>query len=444
MKLFNRLVLAAILMAPVVAMGQTGSDMLPEPAFNWRCSSGNAVLNHNPAMRVTNGAMVFDSIPFAKDYTVIIVYKPVSDGEAGLWRLTSGDSVMRGLTTERILTDSVSIRYASQTDGNPAINTLRQSWPSSMTSVPPFNGLPDSTTPLVRLAVGGDGVLDVAEVIYYGERLGNAVLRRIQSQLAIRYGVTLGPVTYLDGAGGHIWEYADSGLYHHRVTGVGRDTLTGLRQLRSRSEMEGSVLAIATDSLGDGSFLMVGDNDAPLVFGQDGDRERLQRSWRVQSTMTEGRLFTLVFDTRDMATPGDSLALLVDDDVYLPDLFGGDSVVFTGVEFPTDSSLFTLGRGGGFWQPSRDRARVGEGRDAPSRMAAWVYPNPTDGRYAIEVEGAVQVTVTVYSEQGVVVATHRGAGHRRHRFEGELPSGNVYYAVVSTENGSQTMKLVVR
>ena len=443
MKLFNRLVLAAILMAPIVAMGQTGSEILPEPAFNWRCSSGNAVLNHNPAMRVTNGAMVFDSIPFAKDYTVIIVYKPVSDGEAGLWRLTSGDSVMRGLTTERILTDSVSIRYASQTDGNPAINTLRQSWPSSMTSVPPFNGLPDSTTPLVRLAVGGDGVLDVAEVIYYGERLGNAVLRRIQSQLAIRYGVTLGPVTYLDGAGGHIWEYADSGLYHHRVTGVGRDTLTGLRQLRSRSEMEGTVLAIATDSLGDGSYLIVGDNDAPIVFEQDGGVERLQRSWRIQSTEARDRLFTLVFDTRDMATSGDSLALLVDDDVYLPDVCGGDSVVFTGVEFNTDSSRFTLIRGG-HRQPAQDRVKGDEGTDIPSRMAAQVYPNPTDGHYAIEVEGAGQVQVTIYNVQGVVVATYRGDGNKRYRFEGELPSGNVYYAVVSTENGSQTMKLVVR
>ena len=131
---------------------QTGSGMSPAPAFHWRCEAGNAVFNHNPARIFDDGAMVLDSVPYAKDYTMIIVYKPVSSGETMLWQMYFADSSMRGLTTERILSDSISIRYAENTSLIPVINTLRQS-------------SPDSTSPYVRLAVGGDSAAKVAEVL---------------------------------------------------------------------------------------------------------------------------------------------------------------------------------------------------------------------------------------------------------------------------------------
>jgi len=450
--------MAVVLTGCGTAIGQAVVDVTPSPAFQWRCQSGNAVINHNPALHLDSVEMVFDSLPYAKDYTMIIVYKPKACGETALWEMSYGDSATRGLTTERIMSDSISIRYAEQTDGSPAINTLRQS-------------SPDSTMPYARLAVGGEGELDVAEVVYFAERLGNAALRKVQSRLAVRYGITLGPVDYLDGAGCRIWDYADGGQYHHRVTGVGIDTLTGLRQLRSRSEMDGAVLAISTDSLGHGAFLMAGDNDAPLAFEQDGSIEILGRNWKIQSTNAETGLFSLAFDTRSVAMPGDSLVLLVDcfgtgsadSYIYLPDSVAGDSLVFSGVRFPTDSSMFTLGRGGVLWQmaqskgakgakgggaePDDDGKRYGGGPadDVQGRFTTRLFPNPTSGHYTLEVEGAGQVLVTVYNVQGAVMASYTSEGREgRHRFEGELPLGNVYYATVSTDNGSQTMKLVVK
>ena len=401
--------------------------------------------------------MVFDSIPFAKDYTVIVVYRPVADTETTVWEMGLADSCTRGLTTERIVSDSVSVRYAEHTETTPAINTLRQSWPSRVTGSHPYNAVSDTTMVYARLSLGGNGNLDVAEVLYFTGRLNNADLRRLQSGLAVRYGITLGPVDYLDGAGHRIWEYADSGLYHHRVTGVGADILTGLHQLCSRSESGDAILTVSTDSLGNGSYLLAGDNNGPLAFEQDGNLEMLQRSWRIQATMTDETLFSLAFDTRDMANPGDSLVLLVDygdgmgnSHIYLPNNVGGDSAVFSGVAFPTDSSRFTLGRGGGFWQmalmdsPGNAKSKgVGEGQNI-ARHAARLYPNPTSGHYFIEVDDADWVRVTIYNMQGAVVASHNSEGGRRHRFGGELPTGNVYYATIETENGSQTMKLAVK
>ena len=434
----KRVVFAAwAAVSSTVAVGQTGA--MPAPTFHWRCAGGETLLNHNAAVRLSDSTMVFDSLPYAKDYTMIVVYRPDTNGETSLWQLTFGDSTIRGLTTERILSDSLSIRYATGTDASPAINTLRQS-------------SPDSVSPYAVLAVGGAGTLKVAEVLYYAERLGNASLRKIQSCLAVRYGITLGPVSYLDGAGRRVWDYTDSGLYHHRVTGVGNDPATGLHQLRSRSEIDGAVLTLQADSLEEGAYLIAGDNDAPLVFEQDGDLEVLGRSWKTQSTMKGRHSFSLMFDTRNIAMPGDSLVLLVDNYIYLPERLGGDGVLFDDVEFPTDSSLFTLGRGGVFWQLAQNSGAKGtEGHHTDNQseglrnhFTTRIYPNPTSGHYTLEVEGAERAQVTIYNVHGTVMASFQGENSEQYRFEGELPTGSVYYATVATESGSQTMKLIVK
>lgn len=427
------------------AMGQNGTSALLSPTFHWQCDpsqigiNSNAIINHNPALHISGDSIVFDSLPYAKDYTMIVVYRPDTNEETALWQLTFGDSATRGLTTERILSDSMSISYAESTDASPAINTLRQS-------------SPDSTAPNARLTIGGEGTMKVAEVLYYTERLGNATLRKIQSCLAVRYGITLGPVSYLDGVGRRVWDYADSGLYHHRVTGVGNDPAMGLHQLRSRSEMGGAVLTLQADSLEEGAYLIAGDNDAPLAFEQDGDVEVLGRNWKTQSTMKGRQSFSLTFDTRNIAMSGDSLVLLVDNYIYLPERLGGDSVVFDDVEFPTDSSLFTLGRGGVFWQLAQNSGAKGtkghhtdtQSEGARSHFTTRIYPNPTSGHYTLEVAGAEQVQVTIYNVHGTVMASFQADSRELYRFEGELPTGSVYYATVATESGSQTMKLIVK
>ena len=412
----------------------------PSPLFHWRCPQtvDSAIgtpsrFNHNPSVALRDSTvLVFDSLPVADDYTMVVVYRPVSGSESVLWRLSYRDSALRGLTTERILSDGVSIRYADLTAPGPAIATLRQS-------------APDSAGMTSRLTVGGDGKVDVAEVLYFSSRMGNAALRRVQSRLAVRYGVTLGPVDYLDSRGHHIWDYCDSGRYHHRVAGVGVDTAVQLSQLHSRSETDGALLTIHSDSLADGVFLMTGDDNGATAFADSGTVEVLGRTWRAQLTGTGDTTevpFTLVFDTRGMEPPTDSLVLLTADGIYLPSATSVDSVVFTGVVFPAGASLFTLGRGASLWQTAQNGSKS-LAAGTPHFTAA-VHPNPSTGHYTLEVSGAERVQVTVYNMQGAAVASFSGSGRSRHRFEGDLPGGNVYFATVTTESGSQTLKLVVK
>lgn len=442
---FPKIVMSALF--AMVASYNAAAQTTAAPLFHWRCPSGGATLNHNPAILTGNGAVVFDSVPYAKDYTMIVVYKPVAGVEMPLWTLSFGDAV-RGMTTERILIDSAYIRYEGRNDGRPVVSTLRQS-------------SPDSTMPYARLVIGPadtasatGGNMKVAEVLYYSGRMGNAALRKIQSRLAIRYGLTLEPVDYIDATGRHVWDCADSGRYHHRVTGVAKDTLSGLFQPRSRSEVDGAVLTISADSLHNGAYLIVGDDDMMQVFVREGSTEVLMRRWKAQATSTEGMRFTLKFDTREFAVSDDSLVLLVDSLIYLPYSVCGDSVVFEGVEFPSGSSFFTLGRGSEFWQLAQYGGSKGQSgqksgnhdnvTDETGHFSAKIYPNPSLGHYTIEVDGSRQVQVTVYNVQGVIMASFSADGSERHVFEGNLPTGEVYYATIVTDNGSQTVKLAVK
>lgn len=446
MKPIYKLILATCLLFPYcVVHGQVGQGF-PSPDFHWKCTSADSLLNFHPA---TITPLHFDSIPYAEDYTVVVVYKPVADTEATVWQLVFADSIVRGLTTERIISDSTSIRYSEQSDRKPVIHTLRQS-------------APDITSADVSLSVG-DGNIKVSEVLYFNHRLGNSTLRRVQSALAIRYGITLGPVDYIGGNGNRVWQHRlDSAMFHHRITGVGSDTAYNLHQLCSRSEMDGSVVTLSADSLPQGAYLLVGDNDAPLTFQlEDGDVETLSRQWRMQASGAEGVDFSLSFDTRNIPIPTDSLVLLLDDNVVLPSVATTNEVRFNNLWIPSDTCTFTLARGSILWQLAQSgtkgaKGHGGNGDDNTTKsdnthtlthssiQTFSVFPNPTTGHFNIEVSGARQVQVTIYSLQGKVMATYNDSDRDQYFFEGSLPSGNSYYTTITTESGSQTMKLVVK
>ncbi len=446
MKPIYKLILTTCLLLPYcVVQGQVGQGV-PSPAFHWKCPSADSLLNFHPA---TIAPLHFDSIPYAEDYTVVVVYKPVVDTEATVWQLVFADSIVRGLTTERIVSDSIAIRYAELSDSKPVIHTLRQS-------------APDISSANVSLSVG-DGNIKVSEVMYFNHRLGNSALRRVQSALAIRYGITLGPVDYIGGNGNRVWLHRrDSAMFHHRITGVGSDSSCNLHQLCSRSEMDGSVVTLSAESLPQGAYLLVGDNDAPLTFQlEDGDVEILARQWRMQVSDAEDVDFSLSFDTRRIPIPTDSLVLLLDDNIILPSVATTNEVRFNNLWLPSDTCTFTIARGSILWHLAQSGAKGAKGHGGngddnttksgnthtlthSSIQTFSVFPNPTTGHFNIEVSGARQVQVTIYSLQGKVMATYNDSDRDRYCFEGSMPSGNVYYATITTESGSQTMKLVVK
>ncbi len=169
----------------------------------------------------------------------------------------------------------------------------------------------------VALANGGtyfeqaDDYADVSipEFFSFKRALSDAEIDRIESYLALKYGFTLGtaaePRSYVNNTNQAVWT-ANSG-YQHRVFGLGRDGGSqGLDQRVSKStdhtldDTRSSILTIATSAdftsanpggrteLGDGQYLVLGDNngalDALSASAMGRDNNRLPRVWRAQNT----------------------------------------------------------------------------------------------------------------------------------------------------------------
>lgn len=428
-------ILSIILLVFVVSIsnfsfGQTGMR------FWWRAAEGDTSFNFNPSKVVGAGnTLVFDSIPYSEDYTLLIVYHALTNDEQLLWHLDFTPDGSRGLTTQCTMIDSIRIRHSDITDMGPIISTLRQS-------------APDSASGFARLTIGSDtasGRFKVSEIIYFDNRIGIGQLRRIQGSLAIRYGVTLGPVDYPDGQGRYFWHNNEE--YRHRVTGVGREITWALNQTRSRSQVDGAILTLSSDSLADGDFLVCGDNNAPLLFEDINGMQILQRRWRTELTGNNEHFYSLTFDVDAIEGQRDSLLLLVDDNIFSPSLVTPTQVRFDSVWFPPDTSFFTLGRGSVLWnrQLANTNYAHGVGSTIPgSNIQTSIYPNPSLGQYTLEVSDAGWVKAVIYNTLGAVVATHEGSDKRQYLFSGALPTGNVYYVTVTTEAGASTTKLVVK
>jgi|GEM_PF-250503 len=138
---------------------------------------------------------------------------------------------------------------------------------------------------------------DIAEVILYSSRTEEEERIKIESYLAIKYGITIDH-SYLSSNGTILWDLGENPAYNNEVFGIGRDDASALLQKQSMS----SILSVGLDSLAennasnensfsqDQSFLFWGHNEGELsesevMFGSS-DAKLLNRTWYVKSTGT--------------------------------------------------------------------------------------------------------------------------------------------------------------
>ncbi|MEM8895181.1 MAG: hypothetical protein AAGC88_11430, partial [Bacteroidota bacterium] len=163
-----------------------------------------------------------------------------------------------------------------------------------------------------NLSAGGDFFDgNLAEIIVYSDALDPVDQQKIESYLAIKYGITLdqaSDVDYLASNGGVIWDASDNLTYNHDIAGLGRDDETGLSQLKSKSANSTSLLTIAVSDMDTPAQLSA--NDSWLLWGSDGQAttftasiintagsvvNRMERIWRVRETGTID-IVEIVFD----------------------------------------------------------------------------------------------------------------------------------------------------
>ncbi len=216
---------------------------------------------------------------------------------------------------------------------------------------------------------------DIAESIVFSQTLTSDERNRVESYLAIKYGITLNSADdgatgavderdYRAGDGGVVWDHSDKTTYTNDIFGIGRDDLSCLNQTQSKSENSDALVTfnIPGGFSTDDSWLVSGNDNAVLEQENNpekpsGINSRLNREWQVQETGTVGSI-ELTYDLSTITGPlgvGTNnlslLRLMVDDDgdfssgptLISPTSIDGtnNTVTFT-VNF-TDGQYYTLG-----------------------------------------------------------------------------------------------------
>lgn len=154
----------------------------------------------------------------------------------------------------------------------------------------------------------------IAETIIYGSgNITSIERRRVDSYLAIKYGITLGRVDtehYLDADAAMVWNGAANTAYNNNIFGVAREDIGLFEQKVSKSVNAGTILSVATvndfvnpnDSAArtgfanDKTYFLLGDNNVLSTSLTNMDvngltMQRIQRTWLSQRTNTAGSLY---------------------------------------------------------------------------------------------------------------------------------------------------------
>lgn len=156
----------------------------------------------------------------------------------------------------------------------------------------------------------------VAEIFTFAERVADADRQKIESYLAIKYGITLGASTeaqkdYINSFDTSVWDISANTGYNYHVAGIGRDSISDLNQKQSKTLNLTNEVTIGlggifdTNSANtnefnvDGDFLVWGSNDAAytasgsntitIETGITTSLTRILRQWKiVESTEASG------------------------------------------------------------------------------------------------------------------------------------------------------------
>jgi hypothetical protein len=178
---------------------------------------------------------------------------------------------------------------------------------------------------------------EIAEFIAYSSRKTGADLAKIESYLALKYGITLSRTdggtsgNYYNSGGAVIWNATVDTSYHNDVIGIGKDNTQFLYQKQSKTsddklrlfidDLASSNNANAGSITNDVSYIMVGHNNGSLYSTDSSNAEapiaikrRLEREWKITNTNFDDN-FSLEIEWDSSGTFDlTHVRLLVDDD----------------------------------------------------------------------------------------------------------------------------------
>jgi hypothetical protein len=321
-------------------------------------------LNGNPAAYMDGSDTLPSIAPASPErFSFIAVYSQDDTLEHPLFSLQSGDSAILLATAARLaeLKEADYLNYGKSRRQGIYLYTRRRNYDSLNVDNLLLRIVRQPKEKLPVTAYRGA----VPEVLLYNRILTLSERRRIQSYLSIKYGISMEqdifPNSYYSASGEEIWDASRLGACSVRITGIGRDDLSGLRQTRSTNADAPGLPHVALDeaqTLPDRAFLLWGDNGSDLgMERQQGLPARLQRQWMSQASGDMAGLSTrMSFSTvhfRELPGKGEFYWLAVDrsgtgrypagQTAYRRcDTREGNAASFHNLHWDTPNAVFTL------------------------------------------------------------------------------------------------------
>ncbi|WP_242091787.1 LamG-like jellyroll fold domain-containing protein [Aestuariivivens sediminicola] len=154
----------------------------------------------------------------------------------------------------------------------------------------------------------------VAEIFTFAERVPDADRQKIESYLAIKYGITLGSSNeaqkdYINSFGTSVWDVSANTGFNYHVAGIGRDSISDLNQKQSKTLNTTNEVTIGLNGLfstnssnvnefnKDGDFLVWGSNNGAysgtstntvtVATGITTSLTRIDRVWKIVETVED-------------------------------------------------------------------------------------------------------------------------------------------------------------
>ena len=273
-----------------------------------------------------------------------------------------------GPTSTTVIDNSnFQIVYESRVN-NSGGNTISSIWVNGVLEDSQSNGTETTTPPLMRIgrhATNTTGGMkgDLTELIIYNNVPSTTNRQKVESYLAIKYGISLNQSTlrnYFESGGNVIYPATTThSAYITNIAGIGRDDGSGLNQSNSKNQSSTAYVRIQNpSSLNDGDFLVWGSNNGsmttPNAVDVDGTviQTRLSRVWRLAEVNDVGTV-DITIDLS--AVPGNKnqsdLRLLIDrngngfadnDVAPISGTLNGNEFTVSGVTFQ-NGDYFTVG-----------------------------------------------------------------------------------------------------
>jgi len=455
----------------------------------------SAAINFNPVIAMNDSSLNQLKIPLKlkgkKAKTLLVVYQVLDSlNKNAIWTYKLNSEKCVGLSSQELITMNKKYIYNDSNSHKPFINAII------------FNINEQASDSNTCILLGKNDSLNFngffAEALLFDKHLKGNELIKWQTYLAIKYGIKLQEINYMNSNDTIIWEYTPD--FNSAIAGIGRDSVYSLNQKQSRSMSEEDLVTLGAGAIDTSNVAnpFAFDNFQSIVWAHNGlgaeleydptntktentdymYYSKLQRKWllRTTGTGTSAIRTQLQFDgTALHVAPGDEFYLIIDRSatrdftpanaiLIEPDSITPNGVVyFNDLLWDTDNSgkdMFTFSFIKIFtsefrneeissdWLNQNANAFTGklEKENISGEGSYSLYPNPTSGEYMLEVisDKETSFNVRLLDVSGRVVKITEKPVAKQLSMKDVLPGKGIYFLEVRTDHALKIFKVVMK